>query len=153
MLWNIKRTTTLKKWFCKNFKLSRDLMQWLQFVNKLDCYKGKENKKQLLNIIKVLCSHNMVTLKDIRYLIKKTIIVILTTLFTGWGSARLPYFLIFSKLEAQTTYKTRNLYGCLDFFFFFISSYNIESAWGHLLEHFLQKPCLDILILVGKSMT
>ena len=46
-------------------------MQWLQFVNKLDCYKGKENKKQLLNIIKVLCSHNMVTLKDVRYLIKK----------------------------------------------------------------------------------
>ena len=58
-------------------------MQWLQFVNKLDCYKGTENKKQLLNIIKVLCSHNMVTLKDIRYLIKKMIIIILTTLFTG----------------------------------------------------------------------
>ena len=26
-------------------------MQWLHFVNELGCYKGKENKKQLLNII------------------------------------------------------------------------------------------------------
>ena len=60
-------------------------MQWLHFVNELDCYKGKENKKQLLNIIQLLCSHNVVTLKDIRCSIKKIIITILTTLFTGWG--------------------------------------------------------------------
>ena len=43
------------------------LMQWFHFMNELDCYKGKENKEQSLNIIQVLCSHNIVTLKDIRY--------------------------------------------------------------------------------------
>ena len=58
-------------------------MQWLHFVNELDCYKGKENKKQLLNIMQVLCSDNIVTLKDLRYSIKKIIIAVLTTLFTG----------------------------------------------------------------------
>ena len=36
-------------------------MQWLHFVKELDCYKGKENTKQLLNIRQVLCSHNIVT--------------------------------------------------------------------------------------------
>ena len=60
-------------------------IQWLHFLNELDCYKGKENKKQLLNIIQVLRSHNIVTLKNIRYSIKKIIIAILTTLFTGGG--------------------------------------------------------------------
>ena len=40
-------------------------MKWLHFVNELDCCKGKENKKQLLNITQALCSHNTVTLKDI----------------------------------------------------------------------------------------
>ena len=45
-------------------------MQRLHFMNELDCYKDKGNKKQLLNIIQVLCSHNIVTLKDIRYSIK-----------------------------------------------------------------------------------
>ena len=63
---------------------SQDIsMQWLNFVNELDCYKGKENKKQLLSIIQVLCSHNIVALKGVRYSIKKIIIAILTTLFTG----------------------------------------------------------------------
>ena len=28
-------------------------MQWLHFVTELDWYKGKENKKQLLNITQV----------------------------------------------------------------------------------------------------
>ena len=60
-------------------------MQWLYFVNELDCYKGKENKLHLLNIIQVVCSHNKVTLKDIRYSIKKIIIVILIRLFTPGG--------------------------------------------------------------------
>ena len=99
-------------------------MQWLHFVNELDCYKDKENKKQLLNIIQVLCSHNIVKLKDIRHSIKKIIIVILTKVFTGgvsWNPTP-----IFSKLGAQSkinhtclkiTYKTRNLHGCLDFFY------------------------------------
>ena len=41
------------------------LIHWLYFVNELDCYKGKENKKELLNITQVLYSHNIVTLKDI----------------------------------------------------------------------------------------
>ena len=40
-------------------------MQWPHFVNELDCYKGKENKKQLLNITQVLCSQNKKTSKDI----------------------------------------------------------------------------------------
>ena len=74
-------------------------MQWLHFVNDLDCYKGKENKKKLLNIIQVLCSHNIVTLKDIVYSVKKIIIAISTTLFTGgvrWTSTT-----NFSKFGAQ----------------------------------------------------
>ena len=40
-------------------------MQWVHFVNECDCFKGEENKKQLLNITQVLCSHDIVTLKDI----------------------------------------------------------------------------------------
>ena len=31
-------------------------MQWLHFVNELHCYKGKENKKQLLKMTPVVCS-------------------------------------------------------------------------------------------------
>ena len=104
-------------------------MQWLHFVNELHCYKGKENKKQLLNITQVLCNHNIVTLKDISYSLKKVIIAILTTLFTregGGGGGPMDPNPIFSKLGAQsktnhaylkTTYKTRNLHGCFDFFY------------------------------------
>ena len=38
-------------------------MQWLHFVNELDCYKSKENKKQLLNINKSYVYY-IATLKD-----------------------------------------------------------------------------------------
>ena len=75
-------------------------MQWLHFVKELDCYKDKENKKQLLNIRQVLCSHNIVTLKDT------------TPIFPKRGAQ--------SKTNhtcLKTTHKTRNLHGCLDFFY------------------------------------
>ena len=85
-------------------------MQWLHFVNELDCYKGKENKKQLLNIMQVLCSDNIVTLKDLRYSIKKIIIAVLTTLFTGEPIKT-------NHTCLKTTYKTRNLHECLHFFY------------------------------------
>ena len=39
----------------------------------------------------VLYSHNIVTLKNIRYSIKKIIIAILTTLFTGGRRGRSPF--------------------------------------------------------------
>ena len=38
---------------------------WLHLVNEFHYYKGKENKKQLLNITPLVCSHNIATLKDI----------------------------------------------------------------------------------------
>ena len=68
------------------------------FVNELDCYKGKGNMKQLLNIIQVLCSHNIVTMKDIRYSIKNIIIAILTTLFTGVTTTLSTLFTILTTL-------------------------------------------------------
>ena len=113
-------------------------MQWLHFVNELDCYKGKESKRQLLNMIQFLCSHNIVTWKDRRYSIKKIIIAIFTTLFTegggGWGGGERreaggglldsnPHFLKtggpikIQSYMSENPYKTRNLHGCLDFFY------------------------------------
>ena len=92
-------------------------MQWLHFVNELDCYKSKENKKQLLNIIQVLCSHNIVTLKDIRYSIRKIIIAILTTLFTLGGVHWVGVQLKTNHTCLKSTYKTRNIHGFLDFIY------------------------------------
>ena len=106
--------------------------QWLHFVNKLDCYKGKENKKQLINITQVLCSHNIVTLKDVSYAIAKCyksllLIWLCCLLGEGRGVHWTPTA-IFSKLGApikSQSYMPGNylqnkqltLHGCFDFFY------------------------------------
>ena len=110
-------------------------MQWRHFANEL--YKGKENKKQLLNIAPVVCGHNIVTLKDISQSIKKIIIAILTTLFT-WGGGPLnpkPHFLktrgpIKNQSYMPENYNTRNLHGCFDFFYLYLQI------------NFLKRKCL-----------
>ena len=103
-------------------------MQWLHFVNELDCYKSKENKKQLLNIIQVLCSHNIVTLKDIRYSIRKIIIAILTTLFTLGGVHWVGVQLKTNHTCLKSTYKTRNIHGFLDFFYLDLHIKSLKSG-------------------------
>ena len=85
-------------------------MQWLHFVNELDCYKGKENKKQLLNIMQVLCSDNIVTLKYLRYSIKKLLSLFWLRCLLGSQSKT-------NHTCLKTTYKTRNLHECLRFFY------------------------------------
>ena len=98
-------------------------MQWLHFVNELHCYKGKENKKQLLNITQVLCSHTIVTLKEYKLINQKHYCYVDYVLYwVGVGSAGGP---IKNQSHMSENYLQNKKFTWVFGFFLFRSSYKI----------------------------